>query len=123
MPNISDILSSASLLLAALTMIYSLFYPEIKSVLDMVPQTGVTIKDNAPNYDNAKVIRNSKVLPILFGSIVLSLVFIPEFIAQVKNSLTVFKAEGLSLSSYDTANASYMAVTLFAMTLTISIIV
>lgn len=122
MSNISDILSSASLILAALTTIYSLFYPEIRSVLDMVPQTGVTVKDNAPNYNKAIVIRNSKVLPLLTGSTVLSLVFIPEFIVQVDNCVEVFKKEGMRSSSYNTANATYIVVTLFAIMLTSSIV-
>jgi len=119
----ADILSSASLLLAILTAIFSLFYPAITEILTIEPKTGATKKDNGPNYIRGKGVRNSKVLPLFIGGPLLTLVFIPEFLYQLKNVQLVYKAHGIRMSDYDTANASYIMVTVFAIALTINILI
>jgi len=118
----SDVLSSASLLLAALTTLYSLFYAEINSILDIEPKTGSTKSENLPDYNKAKKVRNSKVIPLLAGSIMLSLVFIPQFCGQLANCYAVYKAGDVDMSQYNTTNASYVAVTVFVLALTMGII-
>ncbi|PTT03690.1 hypothetical protein DBR11_01605 [Pedobacter sp. HMWF019] len=123
MHNISDILSSASLLVAILTTIYSLFYPEIKGVLDISPKSGSLKKDNALDYEKAKIIRNSKVIPLFFGSIVLTLVFIPEFINQLKIAYQYYRSTGFDMENYNTATASFVVVTAFSILLTVNIII
>jgi hypothetical protein len=119
----ADILSSASLLLAVLTAIFSLFYPDIVKILDIVPKTGSLKKDNGPDYVLGIAVRNSKVLPLFIGGPILTLVFIPVFLNQLKNVYLVFKTEGFKMSDYDTANASYIVVTLFAIALTTYILI
>ncbi len=118
----SDILSSASLLLAILTAIFSLFYPDINAILNIEPKTGALKKDNGPAYVKGKATRNSKVLPLFIGGPILTLVFIPQFFYQIKNAYLVFNTDGLKMSDYDTANASYIVVALFAIALTINIL-
>lgn len=117
----SDILSSASLLLAILTTVFGLIYPTIKEVIDLKVATHKA--DNSANYKKALLIRKTRLIPLLFGSIILTLVFIPELIKQVAKSIKTFSKSGFDFNTYDTVMASFIIVTLFMITLTIIIIV
>lgn len=118
----SDVLSSASLILAALTTIYGLYYSDIRDILDVVPKTGDLKPDNKPNYTKAKTILRSKLIPLLVGSIVLTLVFIPDFIYQLVNCYQIWRDLGVSYDTYNTSNAAYVVVTFFAIMLTGSVL-
>ncbi len=117
----SDILSSASLLLAILTTVFGLIYPTIKEVLDVKVATHKA--DNSANYKKAKLIRKTRLFPLLVGSIILTLVFIPELIKQTTNAIKIIAKYGFDLKTYDTVIASFIVVALFMVVLTISIII
>ena len=82
MYSMSDLLSASSLLLAILTTLYALFYSSINEFLDIVPKPHKV--DNKTNYRKGIEIRNTKIFPILFASITLSLIFIPDAIKLIK---------------------------------------
>lgn len=117
----SDILSSASLLLAILTTVFGLIYPTIKEVIDL--KVAPHKADNSANHKKALLIRKTRLIPLLFGSLILTLVFIPELIKQVAQSVKTFSKQGFDFNTYDTVMASFIVVTLFMITLTIIIIV
>ena len=116
----SDILSSASLLLAILTTVFGLIYPTIKEVLDL--KVAPHKADNSTNYKKSLLIRRTRLVPLLIGSIILSLIFIPELIKQIAKSLNTFFKRGFAFNTYDTVMASFIVVALFMITLTIIII-
>lgn len=116
----SDILSSASLLLAILTTVFGLIYPTLKEILDL--KVSAHKPDNSANYKKALTIRKSRLLPLLLGSIILTLVFIPELIKQLVNSYHIVAKEGFHFKNYDTVIASFIVVSLFMIVLTIAVI-
>jgi hypothetical protein len=107
----ADILTSSSLLLAIITAIYTLYYPSIIEIIAILPEKHSA--DNETNYIKAKNIRNTKLLPLLISSIMLTLTFIPEFIKQVSSSARIILDKGFLLSTYDIVVASFIIVCLF----------
>jgi len=118
----SDILSSISILVGILTALFSLFFPSIDEILNLNSSSAGN-RDNTLNYRRGKSVRNTKVFPLLFGAILLTIVFIPELINQLKIAWLVFRVNGNSIiwNTYDTASAAYIVTSIFAITLTISI--
>lgn len=116
----SDLLSASSLLLAILTTLYALFYSSINEFLDIVPKPHKI--DNKTNHKKGLEIRNTKIFPILFASITLSLIFIPEAIKIIRESLHVIKTVDRNNIQYDTVKTTYIAVTTFMIALSNSII-
>jgi len=121
--DMGDILSSISILVAILTALYAMFYPEIQSFQNL--EADEEPANNAADYDKGKSIRNAKVLPLVIGSFLLTLVFIPEFIAQLNNTwdVFVFNNHRLIFSDYSTVSAAYIVVSIFSIVLTISVFV
>jgi hypothetical protein len=117
----SDILSSASLLLAIITALYGLFYPDIIKILDIIP--AVHAVDNKPHFIKAKEIRNTKLFPLLLASIILTLTFMPEFLHQIKTALELYCKLGFAFDTYNTVIASFMVVCIFMIVLSISIVI
>lgn len=117
----SDILSSASLLLAILTTVFGLVYPTLKEILDLKVATHKA--DNRANYKKALIIRKTRLLPLLLGSVILTLVFIPELIKQLVNTYHIITEKGFHFKDYDTVIASFIVVSLFMIVLTIAIVI
>ena len=120
MNSMSDLLSAISLLLAIITTLYTLFYSSIYEFLNLVPKTHKV--DNITNYRKGIEIRNSKIFPILFSSITLSLIFIPETIKILIDSYNIIKTVDKDYIKYDTIKTTYIAVTIFMIALSTSII-
>lgn len=120
MYSMSDLLSASSLLLAILTTLYALFYSSINEFLDIVPKPHKV--DNKTNYRKGIEIRNTKIFPILFASITLSLIFIPDAIKLIKDSYYIIKTVNWDSIEYDTVKTTYIAVTIFMIALSISIV-
>lgn len=113
-----DILSAASLLLAILTTLYVFNYPSIKEAIDFpVDQNKV---NNREKHNKSKIVWRTKLLPLLITSIVLTVIFIPEFLKILTSSVKVIFSD--SPNKYDTVKASYLAVTAFIAVLTLSIV-
>ena len=112
----SNLLSASSLLLAILTTLYALFYSSINEFLDIIPKPHKV--DNKANHKKGIEIRNTKIFPILFASISLSLIFIPDAIKIFRDSY-LFDRNNIE---YDTVKMTYITVTVFMICLSISII-
>lgn len=120
MNSMSDLLSASSLLLAILTTLYSLFYSSINEFIGIKPSLHKA--DNKKDYESGKEIRNTKILPILLSSIILSAVFIPEAVNIIYESFRLIKLHGFDGVYYDTVKTTYIVVTLFIIALSFSIV-
>jgi hypothetical protein len=116
----SDLLSASSLLLAILTTLYALFYSSINEFLDIIPMSHKI--DNIASHKKGIDIRNTKIFPILFASITLSLIFIPDAIKILRESFLIIKTVDRDNIEYDTVKTTYIAVTIFMIALSNSII-
>lgn len=107
----SDILSSASLLLAALAMVFSVWYGEIKSICD---------KNVTHNMDNLKshkeqlwTVFMTRGLPLFIVSLLIGFIYLPFFVSiLVKSYQTVFKPESGQTCLYNPIDASLVLVVL-----------
>ena len=118
-PLMSDILSSASILVGILTALLGLFYAEIQSFNELTPE--IAKANNKANYTKGKTIRNSRLHPLVIGSTILTMVFIPEFINQISNVVFVFRynQNEIRMDHYSTVNAAFVIVTLLLFIITI----
>lgn len=113
-----NLLSASSILLAIITALYAVFYPFLIEVIEI--KSSNHSADNKLKLKLAKDTFNSKLLPLLIGSIVITFLFIPEFFNAIKTS---YKAlDGNNEVKYDTLIASFLVVCIFMIFLSCAII-
>lgn len=117
--DLPNLLTASSILLGIITALYGLFYSEIKTVLDITPKKHKI--DNTQEFNKSKKIIQGKYLPLLFGSLVITIINIPELYRQLRNSYIAIK--GIENASYDTLIASFIAVCFFMILFSIIIII
>lgn len=115
----ADLLSASSILLAILTTLFSIYYPSIREIMDLIPNKYPI--DDRDNYNKACIIKKTKVYPLLISSVVITGLFIPESFKLIKDSITNLQTFGFNGVQYDTLIATFIAVTTFTMILTINI--
>jgi hypothetical protein len=77
-PSRGDVLAAASLLLAIVAVLYSLWYSEIAATLDLeVPRH---LEDAGPARRRTAEVLKTRALPLALSTLVLMLVFLPEAI-------------------------------------------
>lgn len=118
--DLPNILTASSILLGIITALYGLFFPAIKTVLDIKPKTHKV--DNKRAYDESKEVIKSKYLPLLFGSLVITMINLPELFEQLRNSFIAIKTSGIENTTYNTLIASFIVVCLFMILISIIII-
>lgn len=106
----SDLLSSASLILAVVGILYGLWYPEITK----------TLEKDIPEHreDRGKIYRElastiwSRALPLALLSLVVSLIFLRDTLTIAHEQIAQIAADGFGayLSSYDTVSLVFFAV-------------
>ena len=116
----SDLLSASSLLLAILTTLFSTHYSSIIEVLNFEPNNFK--EDDKINYTLATSVLRTKLIPLLFASVSITLIFIPQSVKVVKTNIDYFTSLGYEKLDYDTISTSYIAVTVFMFILTINIL-
>lgn len=84
----SDLLSAAALLLTFVTILYSLWYPEITKVIDIKVQKEKV--DNRANYKSAKTVLKSKAIPLAIASFSFGLILIPDAFKIIHLTYTLF---------------------------------
>ena len=116
----SDLLSASSLLLAILTTLFGIFYSSIIGILELKPNTHPI--DDTSNYNKALSVRKTKIYPLLFSTIGLTLIFIPDSWHILKESIIMIWDNGFKAVSYNAIKTTYIAVTIFMIALTINVI-
>lgn len=82
--KMSDEIAVASLLMAILAILYGAWYPEIVKVIN----TETPRHDKGIDLKIAQEIRNTKSLPLLFLSILTSIIFIPSLITIICDAIS-----------------------------------
>lgn len=88
-----ELLSSASLLLTIVTVLYSVWYSEIKEVILLKSETHQP--DNIEKHKKAKKVR-WKSLTLAVGTIILSLILLPNVINIISSSLHSYQKPNYS---------------------------
>jgi hypothetical protein len=112
----SDILSSFSLLFAALALFYSVWYDRIMNFID---NWNPPSKDRKTEHDNylkkAKRIKKYRLFPLLLGSFFISLLLFIEVIRLLIDVIAIFVNEGLQIiTKFNTVKAVIVILFVFA---------
>jgi hypothetical protein len=97
-----DLLGAYSLICAAITALYSLWYPEIKAFLrdhDWPPV--VDAMNIQGQYAELKEIRQTKIFPLLLAGIGIAVIFLPTVISILVSCFRELSQNGLHGSVYD----------------------
>ena|SRR5438876_145808 len=81
----ADTLSAASLLLTAIAIIYSLWYPEMTAALKIVPETHKA--DNRRAFAHVGDVVRTRAVPLLLISFFLTTIFIPDTAVILRASI------------------------------------
>src|SRR5437868_3870932 len=102
-----DKLSAASLLLTAVAIIYSLWYPEISRALKIVPKQHKS--DNRADFKEVGRILSTRSLPLFLISIALVAIFAPDTVWIIKLTLQILTNAPLRPNShYDAVAACFV---------------
>jgi len=116
----SDLLSAASLLMAVIAILYSLWYPELTKVLEIKPRKYT--EDNVAYCVLAKQVFFGKAIPLSLMAFSVALIFLPDAIKLFIAS-TLYYIEGgvIDMKNYDAVKTAYCFVFLFSLILAIYI--
>ena len=119
--DLSDLLSSASLLLTITAVLYSLWYGDIEKAINMkVPRH---IEDRGPGLREVKLVLFYKSLPLTILSVILAMINLPTGIEIFISSISYLLKKGLlALSCYCPVKASYEFVVILMVCLAIHMI-
>jgi hypothetical protein len=110
-----DLLSSASLLLAAIAMVFSVWYPEIKNLSD----TDIPKHDRSPHTRKLRILLWTRALPLAFASLCVTAIYFPEFIKIIQRSAKArFSPSEGNIFHYDAVATAFILVVLLTMGLT-----
>ncbi len=116
MTDLPNLLTASSILLGVITALYSLFFPAIKSVINIKPKKHKI--DNKKDYLKSMEVVKTKYIPLLIGSSIISLIYIPELYSQLKISFIIIRTNRFENISYDTLTASFITVCFFMIFIT-----
>ena len=106
----ADLLAAASLLLTVVTILYSLWHPEIQRALE------TPIKDKGANrkgdYENCRRVFLSKALPLAFAAAALLIINLPDALALAKHAAAQLFVKSQARAEYSAVSASFLGVIL-----------
>jgi len=97
----SDILSAISLLLAIETALFGFIYTDVKKSLELEPNKYP--EDDKLNFSFARNTLVSKLRPLLIISIIIPLLFVPEAIKIIKETIITTKLYFFEIEYYSTS--------------------
>jgi len=102
----SDLLSSASLLLAVLGVLYGLWYPEIIAALEIkVPDF---VEDRKRPYRQVSSVLYSRAFPLTIAAIGVSLIFLPDALKIVSDTVIEYQAQGIAyIRNYSAVHTAF----------------
>jgi hypothetical protein len=102
----ADLLAASSLLLTILTILYSLWYPEIDEAIRR--KVSAHPEDREGDYAHCRMVYRTKALPLTLFAIVISVINLPDSFGILY--FAVSQIWSSSPASYDAAKASFVAV-------------
>jgi hypothetical protein len=116
---ISEILSSYSLLVAVLTIIYSLWYQKIIDAIDSFQNSPLQPLEIKKFITEKKKVLNQKSRPLFMGGFFLTLLMLPDIWSILKEAYTCITDLGLSsFSKYNSIKALLFLAFIFLLYLT-----
>lgn len=107
----SDLLSSASVLLTMIALLYGMWYQEIVKAIETVVQARP--QDRAPDRERVKSVFMTKALPLAVAAALLTVVFVPVTIKILVVSVNHVCEHGWkAVRDYDAVSTSLVLVTL-----------
>jgi len=106
---LGNLLSAASLLLAILAVFYGLWYPEIAEALEL--KLPLHKEDATEELKRIRRAAERMALPLTVAAIAVALVFLPDSVGVLIDSVAYVASNGASLSNYDAVSASLVLVT------------
>ena len=114
----SDLLSASSLLMATITILFSLWYAEIVSILDKPKAKHAA--DNVGLLKEVKSVLFSKAILLALMSLSVTLIFAPNALMIMVESFDLLKKQGLpTFETYSAVNTAFSLV--FAICLGIAV--
>lgn len=105
-----DLLSSASVLLTLIALLYSLWYQEIVQAINTIVLANKV--DRTPDYTRVKVVYSTKARPLAVAAIILTAVFTPDTVRILGVSIHHASEAGLrSALDYNAVSSSLVLVT------------
>ncbi len=118
----SDLLSAASLLMAVIAIIYSLWYPELTEQLNISPKPHK--EDNVAACQSVKMALISKALPLSILALLIALTFLPDAVKIALEAISTYKIHGAeSIKFYNAVKMAYFLVSIVSAALAFYIIV
>lgn len=112
----SDLLSAASLLMAVIAILYSLWYPELTKILEINPSQYK--ENNVGPMKQAQRVLFGKALPLSGMALVVAFVFLPDAVSICIESYTEIKMKGCTtIKNYDAVRTAYVLVFTFSIVL------
>lgn len=112
----SDLLSAASLLMAVIAILYSLWYPELAKALEIKPAKYTA--DNIAAMKQVQRVLLSKAIPLSMMALIVAIVFAPDAIKICLEIYTEFAASGCTaIKKYDAVRTAYVLVFIFSVVL------
>lgn len=114
----SDLLSSASLLLAVLGVLYGLWYPEIIDALKRPKPTHT--QDYGPLYRKVESVLYGRALPLTIAAVGASIIFLPDAIKIIVNSILAYRDHGIAnISNYSAVHTAFCFVVAMSMAIAV----
>lgn len=116
--GLGDVLGAASLLLAILAVLYSIWYSDLAAALRVEIPTH--LEDAEPQRRTVDEALRARATPLLVAGLVLLLVFVPEAVRLITHWLEHAWRYGLwhAVTSYDPVRLSIVVVVVFLLLLT-----
>lgn len=109
----SDLLSASSLLMAISAILFSLWYAEIAKALEIAPKTHR--EDNIASLRHVRNTLLSKAMPVALMAFFVALIFIPDAVKLIYESIAEYDKLGLAaIKNYDAVRTAYCFVTLLS---------
>lgn len=115
----NDLLTAESILFGIIIAFFGSWYPKIKSFTDK----GISkhLDDRKPDYNEATCILNTKLRPLSVMLTIISLIFIPDTIKFIIQSIKILKLNGLKqyFYLYDAVITAYVYFCILILVLTL----
>lgn len=114
----SDLLSASSLLMATITILFSLWYGEIVSILDKPKAKHAA--DNVGLLKEVKSVLFSKAILLALMSLSVTLIFAPNALMIMAESFDLLKKQGLpTFETYSAVNTAFSLVFFICLGITV----
>ena len=106
----ADILSSASLILAVIALLFTIWQPDIQKAKDFDDERHYP--DIEKDHEKLKQVLWRQAIPLATGASLMAVIFLPEFINRIVTSFQIIVVMGLlnSLATYDVMLAAFLIV-------------